>query len=87
MAAVWIPALLRDLTAGRTQVSAPGRTVGEVVDALDARYPGLKGRLCEQGRLSPAVAVLVDGRRAPLGLEEPVGEDSEVHFVPAVSGG
>jgi len=87
MATVWVPALLRPLVAGAETVVAPGRTVGAVIDALDARYPGLKGRLCPSGALEPWILVSVDGVAAALGLSEPVGEASEILFVPAISGG
>jgi molybdopterin converting factor small subunit len=87
MAVVWIPSLLRDLTAGQGQVNLPGTTVGQLIDALDAAYPGLKARLCEGDHLDPAIVVSVDGRIARLGLLAPVGEQSEVHFLPAVAGG
>ena len=78
---------MRDLTAGQNRVTAPGETVGAVIEALEARYPGLKARLCEGNRLDPAIAVSVDGRIAPLGLSTPVAAESEIHFVPAVAGG
>jgi molybdopterin converting factor small subunit len=78
---------MRDLTGGQERVSVPGGTVGQVVDALDLAYPGIKGRLCKGDRLDPAIAVFVDGRVAPLGLSERVAEGSEVRFLPAVSGG
>ncbi len=87
MALVWIPAQLRDLTGGRTRVTIPGRTVRQVVENLDAEYPGVRSRLLEDGRLSPLVAVAVDSEVSDLGLLQPVGEESEVHFIPAVSGG
>ena len=87
MAVVWIPSLMRDLTGGRTQVSAPGRTVGQVIAALDEVHPGIKDRLCEGNRLDPAVTVSVDGRIARLGLLEPVEAQSEILFLPAVAGG
>ena len=87
MATVWIPPLMRDLTTGQQRVSIPGGTVGEVIEALDAAYPGMKARLCEGEQLDPGIAVSVDGRVAPLGLLAPVDEQSEVHFLPAVSGG
>jgi hypothetical protein len=38
MAVVWIPSLMRDLTGGQEQVSAPGKTVGRVIAALDEAY-------------------------------------------------
>lgn len=87
MAIVWIPSLMRDLTRGRAQISAPGRTVGQVLDALDQAYPGCRERLSTGGRLSPLISVLVDGRLSRLGLDEPVAEDSEIHFLPATGGG
>jgi sulfur-carrier protein len=84
---VWIPAQMRDLTGGRSRVAVPGRTVRQVVENLDAEYPGAGSRLLEDGRLSPLLAVAVDSEVSTLGLLQPVGEESEVHFIPAVSGG
>jgi molybdopterin synthase sulfur carrier subunit len=87
MATVWIPSLLRDLTGGRESLTVPGATVGQVVDSLDQLYPGVKSRLCDAGGLRASVAVAVDTEVARLGLLQPVGEQSEVHFLPSVSGG
>jgi molybdopterin synthase sulfur carrier subunit len=87
MATVWIPSLLRPLTGGQDQISAPGRTIGSVIDALDSAYPGLKDRLCREDKLAPTIQALVDGRSALLGLAEPVGADSEILFLPTISGG
>ena len=87
MSTVWIPPLMRDLTGGQAQVNLPGKTVGDVIAALDAVYPGIQDRLCKGERLDPAIMVSVDGRVTQLGLLEPVGEQSEVIFLPAVAGG
>ena len=87
MATVWIPSLLRSLTAGQAKVSAPGKSVGQVIEALEAVYPGLKDRLCQGDQLKPAIAVSVDGRITRLGLLEAVGEESEIHFLAAMAGG
>ena len=87
MAIVWIPALMRELTGGRAQVTVSGRTVSEVIDALEGIYPGIKDRLCQDEQLNPATQALVDGRTALLGLLEPVSQQSEVVFVPVVAGG
>jgi len=78
---------MRDLTGGRGQVSAPGKTVGRVIDGLDDAYPGVKARLCEGNRINPTITILVDGKVARLGLLETIDEKSEIHFVPAVGGG
>jgi molybdopterin synthase sulfur carrier subunit len=87
MATVFIPPLLRDLTQDRETVTVAGATVRQVIDALDRAYPGLKDRLCDANGLRPAIAVAVGTAVSPLGLLQPVGEESEVHFLPALSGG
>ena len=87
MALVWIPSLLRDLTHGRDQVSVAGSSVRQIIDALDQSYPGVKSRLCDTNGLRQGMAVAVDGQLGTLGLLEPVNETSEVHFLPAISGG
>ena len=87
MATVWIPSLMRDLTGGKESVTAPGKTVGQVIAAMDDAYAGIKGRLCQGDRLDPAIVAYVDGRIARLGLSEMVEEQSEIHFLPVVAGG
>jgi molybdopterin converting factor small subunit len=87
MPTVHIPSLLRGLTGGRDQVDVPGKTVREVIDALDRAYPGLRARLLDGNRLRANVAVAIDGELAPLGLRERLGPDAEIHFVAAIQGG
>ena len=87
MAVVWIPAQLRTLASGRVTVSVAGSTVGEVIAALEIACPGIRERLCDGDRLRPSLSVAVDDEIARLGLLQPVRESSEVHFLPAISGG
>jgi len=87
VATVFVPSLMRDLTGGADRVSVPGSTVRQVIDNLDTAYPGVKARLVQDGRLNPSIGVAVDGVVSRLRLLQPVGETSEVHFLPAVSGG
>ncbi|HXH13344.1 MAG TPA: MoaD/ThiS family protein [Alphaproteobacteria bacterium] len=87
MAVVWIPALLQGLTGGEEKVVVAGKTVGELIDQLEARYPGVKERLVEGGEIRPHIAVAIDGEVSPEGLEQEVQEASEIHFIPALSGG
>jgi molybdopterin converting factor small subunit len=84
---VWIPSLLQSLTAGAEKVSASGATVGEIIDSLDARFPGVKERLVQDGAIRPHIAVAIDGDVSPEGLEQEVRDCSEIHFIPALSGG
>lgn len=89
MAKVWIPSLLRGLTGGLAEVQASGTTVRQVIEDLDKRYPGIKLRLMDAGeeRLKPNLALVVDGVNSKQGLRHPVTDASEIHFVPAMSGG
>jgi molybdopterin converting factor small subunit len=79
--------MMRDLTAGRDCVRVPGPTVADLIDELERAYPGVKERLVVRGQLAPGLMVTVDGRRALRVLEETVGGESEVRFLPLMAGG
>ncbi len=64
-----------------------GATVREVVENLVERYPGLRERLLADGQLPGNISVAIDGEVSTLGLLDQLEPDSEVHFVPAISGG
>lgn len=87
MATVFIPSLMQTLTDGEKQVRVEGSTVRQIINNLDGMYPGVKARLVEDDRVKPNISVAVDGEVTPLGMLEKVGEDSEVHFLPAIGGG
>jgi molybdopterin synthase sulfur carrier subunit len=87
MAIVWIPALMRDLTGGRETLTVSGATVRQVIESLDRSYPGIKDRLCDAHGLRAGISVAVDTEVARFGLSQTVSENSEVHFLPAISGG
>ena len=79
--------LLRDVTGGEAQVTVPGETVRQVISNLEQTYPGIEDRLCEEGRLRPNIAVVVDGQVSRQRLRQRLSRTSEVHFLPAISGG
>jgi molybdopterin synthase sulfur carrier subunit len=87
MPTVWIPAPLRTLTNQQETVRIPGGTVREVIDQLDAQFPGIKARLCEGDSLRRGMVVAIDAEVSRLGLEQTVGDNNEVHFLPAIGGG
>ncbi|WP_298980809.1 MoaD/ThiS family protein [Caldilinea sp.] len=84
---VWIPPVHRDLTAGAERVQVEAATVGEIVAALERRFPGLAARLTQGDTLRPGIAVAVNGVISTRGLRQRLNEPSEIHFVPAISGG
>ena len=87
MAIVYVPTMLLPLTGGVKQVSVAATNVRQVVNGLEELYPGIKERLVADNQLRPSLSVAIDGEIARMGLLERVGENSEVHFVPAISGG
>ena len=87
MPVVWIPSLMQSLTNGQEQVRVEGKTLREVVANLEKAYPGVKGRVCEEDRIRPGLAVSVDGVVTNEGMRQKVDPKSEIHFVTAISGG
>lgn len=77
----------RDLTGGVEHIQVEGATVGEVVAALDARFPGIAARLTQEGKLRPGIVVAIDGVISSRGLRQRLAAPSEIHFVPALAGG
>lgn len=87
MATVFIPSMLRPLANGQGALLVPGATVREILESLAEQYPELSGRLIEGGQIRASISVAIDGEVSTLGLLDRVGENSEVHFVPAIAGG
>ena len=87
---VRVPTILRSYTSGQSQVDAEGATLAELLDSLDASYPGIKGRIVdEQGRLRRFVNVYVgnDDVRFLDGLATPTPDGTKISVIPAVAGG
>jgi molybdopterin synthase sulfur carrier subunit len=84
---IFIPKPWRDLTAGAAEVTVDGQNVRELVEALEARFPGIKQRLCRGETLMPGLQVAIDQTMNTRGLSARVRPESEVHFLPAIGGG
>ena len=54
---------------------------------LGERFPGIEQQLLEDGDIRASIAVSIDGEIATGGVLDTVGENSEVHFIPALGGG
>ena len=87
MISVWVPALLRSLCGGATRLEVEGATLGEVLRALDRRCPGLYGRVVEDGRVRPDLAVAINGEVLSPALYERLAPGTELTLVPAIGGG
>ena len=78
---------MQALTGGKEQVRAAGSTVRELIADLELSYPGMFDRLCEDDRVKPTIAVVVNGEISTMGVRQKVPADAEVNFLPAISGG
>ncbi len=90
MARVRIPAALRTFTQNQGEVLVSGKTVGEVLDNLEAAYPGLRARILdEKGELRRYVNVFHNEEdvRFLQDLKTAVKDDDRLTIVPAIAGG
>jgi sulfur-carrier protein len=87
MPTIFIPTPLRELTGGKASVVVSASSVREAIQSLEAEFPGIKERLCEGDKIRPNISVFVDGQVSNLKMREKLSEESEVHFVIAISGG
>lgn len=84
---VHVAALLHSYTRGAREVPATGATLGEALEDLDRRFPGIRFRIVdEQDRLRPHVRFFVNGTDAR-DVATPLSDGDEVHIIGALSGG
>lgn len=87
---VLIPTPLRKLTGDADSVEVEARSVGEIIDQLERRFPGFRARVCsDSGELRRFVNIYVDGEdvRFLNNLSTEVRDGVEVSIVPAIAGG
>ena len=86
---VKIPAQLRAVTGGDSELEVEGSTVGEALDAVFDQHDGLRERITQNGDLRRFVNVYVSGEdiRFQDGLETALSDGDEVTILPAVAGG
>jgi molybdopterin converting factor small subunit len=87
---VRIPTILRPHTGGEKLVSGSGDTLQALIDDLDAKHAGLKGRLiAEDGSLHRFVNIYVNDEdvRFTGALDTKLDDGASVTILPAVAGG
>lgn len=87
---VLLPGALAARTGHRVMLRVAGGSVRDVIDALEADYPGLRFQVCvETGELRPFVNVFLNGEHVKYldGLDTPVTEGATLHILPSVAGG
>jgi molybdopterin converting factor small subunit len=81
LATIFFPKSFQAQTGGIDQVEVEALDIRGVFRALEARFPALGDRL------RGGIAVAIDGEIVNDPLLEPVGPDSQIHFLPPISGG
>ena len=83
---VLIPSPLQSYTK-RRWVEADGASLGELLAALDRRYPGMRFRVIdEQERMRAHIRFFINGAQV-FDLAQPLRPTDEVAIVQALSGG
>jgi molybdopterin converting factor small subunit len=84
---VTLPSALVSLFPGSVQqVELCASTVGDAIDALNSRWPGMRDRLCDSTPgIRRHINVFVDGERAT--LETRLAAGAEIMIITAISGG
>ena len=87
---VRVPTILRSYTGGAKIVEGSGDTLNGLLDDLEAKHPGLRGRLITpEGGLHRFVNVYVNDEdvRFTGALDTEVKDGDSVTILPAVAGG
>lgn len=84
---IHIPSALRSYTAQQGEVEAEGRTLADMLSALDQRYPGIRFRIItEQDTIRPHIRIFVNEQQM-LSLTAPLQQEDRIYIVCALSGG
>jgi MoaD family protein len=87
---VLIPTPLQQLTNNQATVECDGKSVQEIIDALENKFKGFKARICdEKGALRRFVNFYVNSEdiRFLQGAATVLKDGDEVSIIPAIAGG
>ncbi len=86
---VRIPTPLQKLSNGKAEVTCSAGTVGEMVEALEKEFPGMKERLTEGGKIRRFINIYVNDEDIRfLNKEATALKDGDaISIVPAIAGG
>ncbi len=90
MPSVRIPTPLRKLTSDKDEVTISAASIGQLIDEMESRYPGIKSRLCdESGNVRRFINLYVNNEdiRFLNGKDTALNEGDIVSIIPAIAGG
>ena len=87
---VRIPTPLRRLTQNLAEVETEGANIEGIIENLEANYPGMKERLCDEGgNIRRFVNIYLNDEdiRFLDGKSTAVADGAEISIIPAIAGG
>jgi molybdopterin synthase sulfur carrier subunit len=90
MPSVRIPTPLRKLTSDKDEVTINAANIAELIEQMEAQYPGIKNRLCDEtGNVRRFINLYVNNEdiRFLSGKETALKEGDIVSIIPAIAGG
>ena len=85
---VHVAALLHSYTGGARVVEGRGGSLAELLQDLDARYPGIRFRIIdEHQRVRRHIKLFINRDQADDNLAAPIAPGDEIMIVAALSGG
>mgnify|MGYP001339104430 CR=1 FL=1 len=90
MPSVRIPTPLRKLTSDKDEVTINAASIAELIEQMEAQYPGIKNRLCDEtGNVRRFINLYVNNEdiRFLSGKETALKEGDIVSIIPAIAGG
>ncbi len=91
VASLKVPTALRRITDGADHLDVPVGTLAEAIDALDAKFPGLRDRVLDEdsGDIHPFISIFLNGNDVHYirGLDTGLSDGDEIVIVPAIAGG
>ena len=87
---VRIPTPLRRVTQNLAEVEAEGANIEGIIENLEASYPGMKERLCDEGgNIRRFVNIYLNDEdiRFLDGKATAVADGAEISIIPAIAGG
>jgi len=87
---VRVPTPLQKLTQDKAEIKASGANIKELIDNLEASFPGIKDRICdENGKVRKFINIYVNEEdvRFLQQDETPLKNGDEVSIIPAIAGG
>ena len=87
---ILIPTPLQRFAGNTTALDLEAGTLKEIIDGLEARFPGFRSRICdESGQLRRFINVYVNGEDVRFldNLATSIPEGAEVSIIPAIAGG